>query len=320
MGMLSASVCFGSAASFRSAAQPSNARPIRMLVGFAPGGSVDVLARLLVEQMKDYAPSLIVENRAGAGGRLALEALRNSPADGQTLLLTPSDPITFSPHVYRSASYRASRDFVPVAMVAAAPFIVAVGPAIPQTVATVDQFIAYCRSYPRIATFGTPGAGSRPHFIGAMLARSAGFEFVHVPYNGAAPAIQDMLRGEIGAAITTIANVLPHIQAGAARALVTTAPRRGLSLPSTPTMRETGYSDLEVVEWFGVMAPPGTLPAAVEAAAMAVTRALRTDEVERGLSTLSFEPEFAEPAGLAAGIQAEIERWGSIINASGFRP
>jgi len=310
----------GLAPAREAAAQYPNGQPTRMLVGFPPGGSVDILARLVVEQMRDRAPQLIVENRAGAGGRLALEALRHSPPDGQTLLLTPSDPITFSPHVRRTTLYRAMEDYVPVAMVAAAPFIIAVGPAVPADVTSVDQFAAFCRARPRIATFGTPGSGSRPHFIGAMLAKSERFEFTHVPYNGAAAAIQDMIRGEIAASVTTIANILPHIQAGTARALVTTGRRRNTALPSTPTIGEAGHPDLEVIEWFGIMAPPKTTPAILEISRAAAEQAIGSEAFRKGLMALSFEAETGDPGGLAAAIQAETERWGAIIQASGFAP
>src|SRR5215468_9825953 len=156
----------------------------RLLVGFPPGGSLDVVARLLAEHMKGYARSMIVDNHPGAGGRIALETLKNSEPDGSVLVLTPGDQVTLFPHVYRKLPYDALRDFAPVTAICTFPFLFAIGPMVPASVTTLAQFIEWCRANPKHATYGSPGGGTRPHFLGVTLARAAGFDFVHLPYKG----------------------------------------------------------------------------------------------------------------------------------------
>ena len=188
------------------------ARNARLLVGFPPGGSLDVVARLLVEHMKGYAPSMIVDNRPGAGGRIALDMVKTGEPDGSILVLTPGDQVTLFPHVYQKLSYDPLKDFVPATTVCTFPFLFTVGPMVPANVTTLAQFVEWCRANPKLATYGSPGAGTRPHFLGKALARAAGFEFVHLPYKGGAPAIQDLLGGQIPATISVFSNAFPHVQ------------------------------------------------------------------------------------------------------------
>ena len=258
--------------------QPSARRPWPRMRAcwwdFPPGGSLDVVARLLVEHMKGYAPSLIVDNRPGAGGRIALEALKSGEPDGSLLALTPGDQVTLFPHVYQKLSYDTLRDFVPVTTVCTFPFLLAIGPMVPSNVTTLAQFIEWCRANPKLATYGSPGAGTRPHFLGVTLARAAGIEFVHLPYKGGAPAIQDLLGGQIPATISVFANAFPHVQSGSLRALAITAPQRSPLLPNVPTAREAGYPGMEAVEWFGLFAPAKTPIDIVSALHAAVQQAL----------------------------------------------
>ena len=296
------------------------AKTARMLVGFPPGGSLDVVARLLVEQMKDYAPSLIVDNRPGAGGRIALDALKGSEADGSILALTPGDQITLFPHVYQKLNYNPLRDFVAVATVCTFPFLITIGPMVPANVTTLAQFVEWCRSNPKLATYGSPGAGTRPHFLGATLARSAGFEFVHLPYKGGAPAIQDLLGGQIPATISVFSNALPHVQSGSLRALATTGPRRSALLPDVPTARDAGYAGIEAVEWFGIFVPANTPADIVSALHASVGRALETDAVKTGLARQAFDVANTSPGDFSKLIKADTERWGEVVKTSGFKP
>jgi tripartite-type tricarboxylate transporter receptor subunit TctC len=226
------------------------AKNARLLVGFPPGGSLDVVARLLVEHVKGYASSMIVDNRPGAGGRIALEALKAGEPDGSLLALTPGDQVTLFPHVYQRLNYDALKDFVPVTTVCTFPFLLAVGPMVPANVTTLAQFIDWCHANPKLATYGSPGAGTRPHFLGVTLARAADLEFVHLPYKGGASALQDLLGSQIPAVISVFSNAYPHVQSGSLRALAITAPQRNLLLPDVPTAREAGYPGMEAVEWF----------------------------------------------------------------------
>ena len=291
----------------------------RMLVGSPPGGSTDAVARLLVSEMKDYASTLIVENRPGAGNRIALDVLKSSPADGSVMTLTPASMITIYPHIYRAMNYDALRDFVPVSTVCDVSFLLTVGPAVPNHVRTLADFIAWCKANPRLASYGSPGAGTMLHFTGVMLARAAGFEFVHVPYQGAR-SVQDLLGGQVSAAITAFGTAISHVQSGRLRALVTTGPQRSPLLPDVPTLAEAGYPELEAVEWFGVMVPARTPPDIVTKLNSAMRLALKTSEVKAGLTRLSFEPGGLSQDEFARLVQSDAERWGAIVRASGFKP
>jgi tripartite-type tricarboxylate transporter receptor subunit TctC len=296
------------------------AKNARLLVGFPPGGSLDVVARLLVEHMKGYAASMIVDNRPGAGGRIAMEALKAGEPDGSLLALTPGDQVTLFPHVYQKLSYDALRDFVPITTICTFPYLLAVGPMVPANVTTLAQFIDWCRANPTLATYGSPGAGTRPHFLGVALARAAGFEFVHLPYKGGAPATQDLLGGQIPVAISVFSNAYPHVQSGNLRALAITAPQRSPLLPNVPTAREVGYPTMEALEWFGLFVPAKTPVETVKALNASVQEALQTDAVKAGSAKQSFEVTGMSQDDFIALIKADTERWGGIVKASGFKP
>ena len=296
------------------------AKNARLLVGFPPGGSLDVVARLLIEHMRGYSPSIIVDNRPGAGGRIALEALKASEPDGSILALTPGDQVTLFPHVYQRLNYDALRDFVPVTTVCTFPFLLVVGPMVPASVITLAQFIEWCRANPRLATYGSPGAGTRPHFLGAALARAAGFEFVHLPYKGGAPAMQDLLGGQIPAVISVFSNAYAQVQAGNLRALAITAPQRSALLPNVPTAREAGYPGMEAVEWFGLFLPVKTPADIVDSLHSSVQLALQTEAVRSGLARQSFDAGAVSRADFNTLIRTDTERWREIVNASGFKP
>src|SRR5262245_58128075 len=178
----------------RPAVAQTIARPARLIVGFPAGTAPDVVARLIAEQMKGYAPSLIVDIRPGAGGRVALEVLKASEADGSALVVTPVDQLALFPHVYNRLSYKPLEDFAPVTTVCSVQFLLTVGPRVPASVKSVADFIAWCRDNPQAASYGTGGAGTHPHFLGVTLARAAGVDFVHVPYS-AGRASQDVIGG-----------------------------------------------------------------------------------------------------------------------------
>jgi tripartite-type tricarboxylate transporter receptor subunit TctC len=296
------------------------AKNVRLLVGFPPGGSLDVVARLLAEHMKGYAPSMIVDNRPGAGGRIALETLKNSEPDGSVLILTPGDQVTLFPHVYQKLQYDALRDFAPVTTICTCPFLLAIGPMVPASVTTLAQFIEWCRANPKLATYGSPGAGTRPHFLGVTLARAAGIDFVHLPYKGGAPAIQDVLGGQIPASINVFSNAFPHVQSGSLRALAITAPKRSPLLPNVPTMREAGYPEVEAVEWFGLFVPAKTPTDVVNALYSTVQQALKSDAINTGLGKLSFDVAGMSQDNFVTLIKADTERWAGLVKVSGFKP
>jgi tripartite-type tricarboxylate transporter receptor subunit TctC len=292
----------------------------RLIVGFPPGGSLDVVARLLAEHMKAYAPSLIVENRPGAGGRIALEGLKTADPDGSVMVLTPGDQLTLFPHVYQRLSYDPLRDFLPVTTVCTFAYVLAIGPMVPANVTTLAQFVEWCRANPKLATYGSPGVGTRPHFLGVMLAREAGFEFVHLPYKGGAAAMQDLLGGQIPAIISVISNALPQVQSGNLRALATTAPLRNPLLPDVPTAREAGHPGMEAVEWFAIVLPAKAPAGIVSVLHSSVQAALQSDAVKSALAKQSFDVAVTPSAELVDLIRADTARWGTIVKSSGFKP
>jgi len=284
------------------------------------GGAPDTVARLLAEHMKGYAPALIVENRTGAGGRIALEMLAGADADGSVMVLTPVDQLALFPHIYSRLGYRPLEDFAPVTSVCSVQFLITIGPRVPASVKTLDDFIAWCRDNPKDATYGTAGAGTHPHFLGVGLSRAARFEFVHVSSRGGIAAAQDVLGGHLAACVTTIGTVLPNVQSGALRALATTAAHRSVALPDVPTFKELGYPTLESVEHFGIVVPARTPADLVAALSKTVRDALGTPAVRAGLAKLSLEPAQATPSEFAQLIRSDTQRWAEVVKSSGFKP
>jgi tripartite-type tricarboxylate transporter receptor subunit TctC len=292
----------------------------RIIVGFAPGGSSDVTARLLVDQMRGYASTIIIDNRPGAGGRIAVESAKAGAPDGSVLLLSPASMIVLYPHLYKPLGYDPVQDLIAVTTVCAFPFVLSVGPLVPRDVRTLADFIQWCKANPKLASYGTSGAGSMLHFAGMMLARAANFDFTHVPYKGASPALQDLLGGQVASTVGVLGIALPHIQAGNLRALAMTGATRSSFLPDVPTLTEAGFPGLEITEWQGLFVPAKTPPAVVHALNRSVRDALDTAEVKAGLIKLSFEAGGTSPEQFADIVRADIARWEPIVKASGFTP
>jgi tripartite-type tricarboxylate transporter receptor subunit TctC len=291
-----------------------------LMVGLPAGGAPDGVARLIAERMKGYAQSLIVDNRPGAGGRIALEMLKGSEADGSVMMLAPVDHLALYPHIYSRLNYKPLEDFAPVSTVCSVQFLLAIGPRVPASVKTLADFIVWCRDNPRAAAYGTAGVGTHPHFLGVTLAAAAGFAFLHAPYKGAVMAVHDMLGGHLAACISTIGTLLPNVQSGALRALATTAPQRSLALPDVPTFREEGYRTVESLERFGIVVPARTPNDTVSALHRGIRQALETDPVRAGLARLSLDRTESSPAEFAQLIASETRRWGEVVRDSGFKP
>lgn len=296
------------------------AKPARLILGLPAGGAPDAVARLLAEHMEGFAPSLIVDNRPGAGGRIALEVVKGAAADGSVMVLAPVDHLALFPHIYGRLNYKPLEDFAPVTTVCSVQFLLAIGPRVPASVKVLADFIAWCRDNPPAAAYGTAGAGTHPHFLGATLARAAGFDFAHAPYKGGVMAVQDVVGGHLAACISTIGTLLPSLQSGALRALATTALRRSVALPDVPTFRETGYPMLESVERFGILVPARTPTDVVTALYKAIRAGLEIGAVKAGLAKLSLEPAEASPSEFARLIASETQRWADVVKASGFKP
>lgn len=297
----------------------SGAKTAHIVVGFAAGGGTDVLARLMAERLRGtYAPTVIVENRPGAAARIAVNYVRNGDADGSVMLFTPDFPFTVYPHSYKKLDYDPVRDFAPVTTVGQSVLVMSVGPAVPDSVKTVGDFVRWCKANPAKASFATTGAGATPHFVGVMLARSAGIELTPVHYKGGAPALQDLLGGQIPMSVNPTSEVLPHIKSGKIRALGTSGTRRSRFTPEVPTIAESGYKDVVVESWLGFFAPGKTPPATVARINADVGAALKQEDVVQNLAKFGVEPYIVTPGQFAAIIRRDIDKWGPIVKASGF--
>jgi tripartite-type tricarboxylate transporter receptor subunit TctC len=307
----------GAAGLRRSPAQ-SIARPARIIVGFAAGGGTDVIARMLAERLRGtYAPSVLVENKPGAAARLAAEYVKGADADGSVMLFTPDFPMTLYPHSFRSLSYDPVKDFAPVSPAAKSMLTYNVGPAVPDSVKTLGDFVQWCKANPARASYATTAAGGAPHFVGVMLANAAAVPMTPVHYRGGAPALQDLLGGHVPASVNPISETLSQVKAGTLRILAVTGARRSPFLPEIPTMSEAGY-DVVVESWLGVFAPAKTPPATVGALNAALGEAVRSRELTEGLAKIGNEPAYQAPAEFAATLKADIDRWGPVVKASGF--
>jgi tripartite-type tricarboxylate transporter receptor subunit TctC len=289
------------------------------MVGFPAGSAPDFVGRLLAEYMKDYAPSIIVDNRPGAAGRLPLEALKGGDRDGSLMVLTPGYQMALFPHVYAKLGYDALRDFAPVSTVCTVQYMLAVGPLVAAEVKSVADFVGWCRANPKRADYGSPGEGTLPHFMGASFARAAGLEMTHVPYRGAPPLVQDMLAGQVACTISVVSNVLPNVQSGRLRGLAIMSPKRTSFLPDVPTIREAGYPAAEGVEFFDLFVRAGTPDNLVSALNAAVGKTLRTDAFLEGLAKQAFEPAGCTPAELVQLVKSDTDRWADVVKQTGFK-
>jgi tripartite-type tricarboxylate transporter receptor subunit TctC len=295
-------------------------KPVRFVIGLPPGSSIDVAARFLIDRMKGYSSTIITEHKPGASYRIAVEAVKQSPADGSTVLLSPAGPLVLLPQIQKTVGYKPLEDFIPVTTVYQTPSALVVGPLVDARVRTIADFVAWCRANPGKSNYGTPGAGTPMHFLGAMLGKAAGFEFTHVPYQGPPPAVSDVLAGQIASVITSLPNLIPHVESGKLRFLATTGSERIPMLPGVPTMKEAGYPALEFSEWMGLFLPAKTPMAIVNALNASVREALKSEEMKTGLAKLALEPSGLSIDEFTKRVRADTDRWEPIVKASGFAP
>jgi len=309
------------AAALPQAAQAQGVEQLRVYYGFPPGSAGDITARRVTERLNavGYARTPgVVENKAGAGGRIALEALKSAPADGSVLAVTPMSPVSIYPHVYRKLSYDPPNDFAPVSMAAIGHHALAIGPSVPDSVTTLKAFLAWARINPDKAAYGSPGAGSTLHLLGAWLALLAGVPLTHVPYRGSAPGVTDTVGGQVACMITPLGDVLPHQRTGKLRTLATSGPVRSPFSPDVSTFAEQGYAELTTEEWFSFFAPARTPAAVLASATAAVNAAVKDKAVIDALASVSLLARGSTADELGRSQRAEHERWGPVIRRIGF--
>jgi len=296
-------------------------RQARIVIGFPAGSGGDVLCRLFAEKMKGiYAQTVIVENKSGAAGRIGVDQVKAAPADGTSLLFTPTSVLTLYPHIYKTLSYDPFVDLIPLSRAATVTFALVVGPLVPPGVRDLWQFLSWCRRNPTQASFGSPGAGSSPHFLGATLAKAASTPLSHVPYRGTSTAVTDVLGGQIAAVMVSPGNVTQYAKTGQLRILAVTSPKRWELLPEVPTMVELGYPQVTNVEQFAFFIRKGTDAAMVERAAAAIRTAASMPDVVKTLAELDMKVEPSRSADLAQSLRNDYERWGEIVKSVGFTP
>ena len=298
-------------------AQGTLKSPIRIIVGFAAGGSSDIAARMLADKLKDsLGVAVIVENKVGAGGRIAAEALKNAAADGTTVMLTPVVVPVLAPLVYKQLPYDPARDFAPVAQVATYQFALALTPDHPAK--SVAEFVAWLKANPTQANFGSPAPGSLPHFFGLMIGQAIGVPMTHIAYKGGAPLATDLMGGQIPAGIDALSDMIELHRAGKIRIIATSGAQRSPLLPSVATFREQGFAAIEGSGWIGVYAPAKTPKPVIDQLATAIASALKAPDMRERFLTLGYEPTGTTPEQLAAIMSADTARWGPVIKASGF--
>lgn len=292
---------------------------LKIITGFPPGGTSDTICRRVADRLApSYAKVAVVENRTGAGGQIAVQAVKSAPPDGNTVLQTPMSMLGVYPHIYRKLPYDPVADLMPVTLGCTFDFGFAVGPQVPASVRNIPEFLAWCKANPSLANFGSPAAGSVPHFIGVLMGKQAGVDLKHVPFRGTQPAILDMIGGQIASVSGPIGEFTQHVVAGKARLLAASGAKRSPFAPTVPTLVEQGLKDFTFEEWFGFYVPAKTPNEVIARLNTAMRAALAAPETVNGLAAMGLEAKSSSPAELAARLKADTDRWGPLVKAIGF--
>ena len=290
---------------------------IRILVGFPPGGSADLIARLVADKAKDrLGVPVIVENKPGAGGQIAAEQLKGAAPDGRTLMASPVAVSVIAPLTHRKLRYDPVKDFAPVSLAVSFQLSFNVGAGTPAN--TLAEYLAWVKANPGQATFGSPAAGSLPHFFGLLVGRAAGVEMLHVAYKGGAPLLNDLIGGQIPAAVDVLSEAVRHHEAGKLRILASSGTRRATATPNVPTFTELGHPQIQGEGWFAFHAPAGTPKATIDRLSSAVAGAIKSPDVAERLVKMGLEPVGSTADELARRMQDDSARWGPVVKASGF--
>ena len=298
-------------------AQDYPAKPIRLLLGFPPGGGVDIVARVLMPKMgEQLGQQIVIENRPGAAGNLALELLAKAPADGYTLMFT-TPTLTVNPALYPKIAYDPLRDFAPVALVATTVYILVVHPSLP--VKSVKDLLALARTRPGQLNYSSGGNGAAAHLAGELFRSMTRIDIVHVPYKGIAPGLVAVLSGEAQLTFGSQPSTIPHMKQGKLRGLAVTSAKRSSFTPDLPSIAEAGVPGYETTAWYGILAPARTPREIVVRLNTEFSKALTAPEVASALEKQSFETVSGTPEQFAKLIAEELEKWREVVKASGMR-
>jgi len=300
-----------------SIAQSYPSRPIKFVIQYPPGGIHDTLVRILQPRLAEgLGQQIVIENRPGAGGNIAAEAVAKSAGDGYTILVA-SDTVVVAPHLYKSPGFDVFRDFVPITKLATFPMTLVAHPALPAD--TVGELVARAKAMPGKINIASPGAGTLNHLVAEQFKAAAGIDLQHVPYKGAAPAMTDLIGGRVQCMFVTLAVAIPQARAGRLKILSLATAARSSVAPNVPTFAESGYPGLEAGIYSGLLAPAGTSAEVVQRLNQEAARALRTPEVQARLAELGGEATPMTPSEYLAFLHREYERWGVIIRDHGIR-
>jgi tripartite-type tricarboxylate transporter receptor subunit TctC len=294
---------------------------VKIINGFPAGGTADATSRRIGDKLagSDYTrKGAVVENKTGAAGRIAIDTVKNGPADGSSLLLTPYSMMAIYPHIYKALSYDPVKDFAPVCMASSMSHGLAVGPMVPATVKTLKEFVAWAKANPDKANYGSPAAGSTPHFLGALLSLDTGVPMQHVAYRGSVPGVTDVIGGQLAAMLTPHGDFLANHRAGKIRILATSGKKRSPFVPEVATFAEQGFPDLTVEEWFGFFAPAKTPANVVSAANAAINAALKDKALIESWATQGLVPLGGTTDDMAKDLQRQLGFWGPIVKRIGF--
>jgi tripartite-type tricarboxylate transporter receptor subunit TctC len=304
------------------AAQPHAARAqtgqTRILVGSAPGGGQDVIARLIAQKLSEVPlGQVIIENRPGVSGLLAADLLAKAPADGTALMVATQTVYAVAPQLYKGATFNAERDVAGVAMLGFNPFALVVHPTFPAK--TLKELVDLAQAKPATLSFGSGGVGSTPHMVAELLQLNAGIKLVHVPYRGEAPAVADVMSNQLGMAFGNISVVAGHVKSGALRALAVTSAKRLDLLPGIPTMTEAGVPDCDVETWFALTAPKATARDVVQKLNAETVKALTAPDLVKRFDELAIRPAGGAPDIVDYTIKSEVVRWRDVIRKADIK-
>ena len=298
-------------------AQTYPTKPIRFIVGFAPGGATDIIARALAQKLSDaFGQQVVVDNRAGGGGTIAAMMAAKSPPDGYTMLMGTISTLATNVSTYKNLPYDPLRDFAPVTLAAATPYFVTVNAGMPST---LKDFIALAKSKPGQINFGTSGAGGGAHLSAELFRAMAGIELTHIPYKGAALALTDVIGGQIQMSFSQPLIVLPHLKTGRVKALAITSAKRSTALPEFPTVAESGVPGYESSSWQGIVVPAGTPPAIITRLHTELVKGLRAKDIGERLAAEGTDPGGNSPAEFGAYIKREIAKWAKVVKDAGIK-